>query len=220
MIEADNLLVIAPHPDDEVLGCGGTIALAAERGAKVHVLVVFDGAAGDPEGRFDVTEYVDRRRCEARAGGAHLGVSDYTFWNLPEGHLALEHEIEAGAWRLQQLIDRIQPDLVLAPWEGDDHPDHKTVSKSVQRMLALSSKSDSRERKRSRKYDVWGFEVWSPLDAEHLVDVSSVWGAKLSALREHRTQLEYADLLGRMTSLARRHNTGLLESFALLKSAA
>lgn len=207
MIEANRLLVIAPHPDDEILGCGGTIALAAEGGAEVHVLIVFDGAAGDPQLVFESGSYTERRHREARAGGERIGVSGYTFWNLPEGHLALDHELEEGARRLEDLIRDVRPDLILAPWEGDEHPDHQTVSRAVRRWLDGSNRFAC---------EVWGFEVWSPLDADHLVDVSTVWDAKVDALREHVTQLVYTDLIEKMTTLATRHRAGLLESFARL----
>jgi N-acetylglucosamine malate deacetylase 1 len=211
MIEVESLLVIAPHPDDEILGCGGTIALAAERGAQVNVLVVFDGAAGDPDRLFDLGEYPSKRRREARAGGKHIGVSEYTFWNLPEGHLALEHEIDQGAKLLQELVHTIRPQLVLAPWAGDEHPDHHTVSRAVQRMLELpDTHLDS--------FDAWGFEVWSPLDPDHLVDVSTVWESKLDALKEHATQLAYGGMIEKLTDLATRHNAGHFEAFMKIRS--
>jgi LmbE family N-acetylglucosaminyl deacetylase len=121
LIDSKRILVVAPHPDDEVIGCGGTIALCAERGAEVHLLVVFDGAAGDPEHKFEAHSYVAKRQAEARAAGEQLGVSQYTFWDLPEGHLATEAEVEQGAERLRSFVNEVQPDLILAPWWGDNH---------------------------------------------------------------------------------------------------
>ncbi|MFT7484344.1 MAG: LmbE family N-acetylglucosaminyl deacetylase [Candidatus Paceibacteria bacterium] len=137
MIEGQRLLVIAPHSDDEVIGCGGTIALAAERGAEVHVLIVFDGAAGDPDGKFDKQGYVQRRRQEAQAAGERLGVSRYTFWDFPEGHLATQGDLESGAIRLAQLVEEWRPDTILAPWSGDDHPDHQSVARAVEGLMWL-----------------------------------------------------------------------------------
>lgn len=207
MIEAKRLLVIAPHPDDEILGCGGTMALAAERGAEVHVLVVFDGAAGDPETRFDRADYVARRRGEARAGGKLLGIENYYFWDFAEGHVPSPEEIDVGATRLAELVASLRPDVILAPWSGDAHPDHETVSRALARMLQLTPFGG----------EVWGFEVWSPLQAEHLVDVSSVWDDKLNALRKHETQLAYDDLVQKITALATRHDAGLLEAFTRME---
>ena len=219
MIEAERILVVAPHPDDEVLGCGGTLALCSERGASVHVLVVFDGAAGDPEGRFEREGYVDRRRAEARAGGARLGAERYTFWNLPEGHLVSEEELALGAKRLAELVREVRPDLILAPWEGDAHPDHRTVARAVQLMLREEPCGARGPGSGRPAFEAWGFEVWSPLEAELLVDVSSVWEEKLAALGEHLTQLAYDDLIEKTTALATRHEAGLLEAFRRLEGA-
>lgn len=238
MMDAQRILVIAPHPDDEVLGCGGTIALCAERGADVHVLVVFNGAAGDPRGLFAESDYVGLRRTEARRGGRCLGVGTYHFWDLPEGHLASEQELEEGARRLAEFIAELGPQLVLAPWCGDDHVDHQTVAAAVSRWvgradvserngpnaaagLAQKTPGDPAVAPRQvidvpsnpRGCEVWGFEVWSELDPDHLVDVSAVWATKLAALAHHRTQLAYRDLFQQMTDLAARSGSGQYERF-------
>ncbi len=212
MIPVERMLVIAPHPDDEVIGCGGTVALAAERGADVQVLVVFDGAAGDPAGYFaggpGQRSYALRRQRESRRAGERLGVSRYHFWGLAEGHRPTAEELEEGARQLAGLVRELKPQVILAPWEGEAHPDHASVAQAVRRMIEIAA------------YDgeVWGFEVWSPLPAEHLVDVSTVWTCKLDALREHRTQLAYDDLLEKTTALATRLDAGLLEAFRRLET--
>ena len=215
MKDAQRILVIAPHPDDEVLGCGGTIALWAARGAEVHVLVVFDGANGDPDERFIAFDYVGRRQREARAGGRALGVTDYTFWGLPEGHLATEAEIEAGAQRLSEFISEFKPQVVLAPWAGDAHQDHQTVSQAVSRVVDRATGEGAAE-----EFDVWGYEVWSPLIPDHLIDVSDVWPNKVEAIEQHHTQLVYRDLLEQMRVLAEGEGTGPCERFQRWESCA
>ena len=210
MIDAERILVVAPHPDDEVVGCGGTLALAAARGAVIHVVVVFDGALGDPARRYPDQDYPERRQREALRAGAHLGVERYTFWGLPEGHLATDAELDAGAARLAELVAEFAPDVILTPWDEDDHVDHRTVARAVERLVD----------QHAFRGEVWGFEVWSHLAPEQLVDVSSVWTAKLAALRAHESQLAYGDLEGQMTALASRLGAGLLEGFARLGEAA
>ena len=207
MIPEKSMLVIAPHPDDEVIGCGGTAALAASRGAEVQVLVVFDGGAGDPEGRFASEGYVERRRAEARRGGEFLGISNYHFWDLEEGHRPTTRELEEGARRLAGLVEELQPGAIFAPWDGEDHPDHDSVARAVKRMIEIADFDG----------ECWGFEIASPFRAEQLVDVSSVWEQKLRALGEHRTQLAYGDLVERTTALATRLGAGFLEGFRRLE---
>ncbi len=208
MIDAKRILVVAPHPDDEVLGCGGTLSLCTGRGAHVHVLIVFDGAAGDPQGKFESADYVARRQREAEAGGRSLGLTNYTFWGLPEGHLASSEELDQGAERLAELVARLQPELVLAPWVGDGHRDHRTVAEAVSRWLSLAEGGG-----REMGIDVWGYEVWSELPPDQLVDVSGVWPRKVEALEQHQSQLAYADLLAQMRCMAQRDGSGQYERF-------
>src|SRR5262245_30184806 len=76
---AGPVLVVAPHPDDETIGCGATLALHARRGDTVHVVVVTDGELGDPRGLFarddgGAGSYVELRRDECRRALQALGV--------------------------------------------------------------------------------------------------------------------------------------------------
>jgi LmbE family N-acetylglucosaminyl deacetylase len=206
MIDGRRILCLAPHPDDEVLGCGGTLALLAARGASVHVVVVFDGALGDPAGLHPGRDLAGLRRVEAERGGAWLGVERYHFWGLPEGHAPSQHDLEAAVHRLDALVRELEPDVLLVPWEGDDHPDHRSVARLAAALLEGPGFTG----------EVWAFEVWSPLAPEELVDVSGVWETKLRALSEHRTQLAYADLLARATELATRFGGAPREAFRRL----
>ncbi len=206
MIDAERILCLAPHPDDEVLGCGGTLALAAARGASVHVLVVFDGALGDPDGRHAGRDLVAQRRAEAERGGAWLGVERYHFWGLPEGHEPSPHDLQEGVRRLAALVRELRPEVLLVPWEGDAHPDHRSVARLAAALLEGPGFAG----------EVWGFEVWAPLEPEALVDVSVAWEAKLRALAEHRTQLAYADLAARARELATRFGGAPREAFRRL----
>ena len=84
----DHLLVVAPHPDDEVIGCGGLIAQTLARGGEVTVCVVSDGRASHPGSRaYPPEKLVAKRRSESRGALAHLGVeSDRVhFLDLPDG---------------------------------------------------------------------------------------------------------------------------------------
>jgi LmbE family N-acetylglucosaminyl deacetylase len=114
------LIVVAPHPDDEILGCGGLIAVAHGEGLEVLVVAVTDGEASHPD-RIE-----ELRRCrplESVSAMARLVGSPVTYDRLghPDGG------IDADLLRTQ-LIDRLRPgDLVLAPWHLDGHPDHDRV---------------------------------------------------------------------------------------------
>jgi LmbE family N-acetylglucosaminyl deacetylase len=177
-------MCLAPHADDEVLGCGGTLALHRAQGDEVRVVVAFDGRLGLPHGRDPAL-----RRAEALRGGALLDLCDYVFLGHPEGHEPSTAELEQAAAALRELVAAWGPELVYAPWIGEQHLDHRTLARAA--CLALDGLDAQ----------AWGYEVWTPLVPTRVVDVSAVWERKLASLREHASQLEHSDLVARMRGL-------------------
>ena len=180
-LERGPVLLLAPHPDDDLLGAGGTCALHLDQGDPVKVVVVYDGAAGDPEGYYDASTYVELRHTESREGGAKLGFEDYEFWDYPEGHEPGPAEFEAGVERLARLVRDYRPASVYAPWIGEHHLDHHVLARVARAALERAG------------FDglAWGFEVWTPLVPTRIVDVTAVYERKQAGLRCHRSQLRY-----------------------------
>ncbi|MDO8586159.1 MAG: PIG-L deacetylase family protein [Armatimonadota bacterium] len=114
-------LVVAPHPDDEVLGCGGVMARHAARGDEVHVVVMSRGA---PE--IFPPEQVERTRTELREAHGILGVTGATFLDFPAPKLDAVpgHELADG---IAKVIRAVQPTIVYLPHRGDLHADHQVV---------------------------------------------------------------------------------------------
>jgi LmbE family N-acetylglucosaminyl deacetylase len=114
-------LVVAPHPDDEVLGCGGVIARHAAQGDEVHVLVMTRGV---PE--IFSSEQVERTRAELRHAHQILGVSGITLLDFPAPRLDTipGHEL---ADAIAGVIKTVQPELMYLPHRGDLHVDHQVV---------------------------------------------------------------------------------------------
>lgn len=117
-------LVIAPHPDDEVLGAGGTMAALNAHGCDVHVLV-----ASQDQPPLYPADTAEKIREEAQRAHAALGVASTEF--LPHASVELARmgvaELNSG---IQKAVDRLQPDLLLAPFP-DRHLDHKAVFESA-----------------------------------------------------------------------------------------
>jgi len=174
------VLFFAPHADDDVIGCGGTLAMHVAQGDPVRVVIAFDGRRGDPEERHDPRAYVARRRAEALRAGGLLGLSDYVFWGYPEGHEPSPAELLDAARRVAAAVREFAPETVYAPWVGENHVDHHVLARGVRLGLALARHAG----------EAWGYEVWTPLVPTRIVDVSEVHARKRAALCEHVSQLE------------------------------
>ena len=121
-------LVLAPHADDEVFGCGAALAQLAAGGARVVVAVLTDGAAAeaDPEARARIGA---ARAAESRAALEALGGGTLDVGALPDrGLLARPDEL---ARELLRLLSAHRPDLVLVPSPSEIHPDHRAVAEAV-----------------------------------------------------------------------------------------
>lgn len=121
-------LVVAPHPDDESVGCGGLIAQASALGAAVHIAIVTDGSASHPGSS---THHRDRlrqlRHSETLEAAAVLGVpaERVSFLDIPDGE-APQHgrSAQAAGRRLASLAHGISAGTIFTSWNYDTHPDH------------------------------------------------------------------------------------------------
>jgi LmbE family N-acetylglucosaminyl deacetylase len=123
--DSGRVVVVAPHPDDEVLGAGGTIASLATRGTRVFLVAVTDGEASAPERAEELRRV---RPLESARAAATLGATPYVTYSLrlPDGRVRAEN-VEAA------LVSLLEPsDLVLAPWAHDGHPDHDQVGMAAE----------------------------------------------------------------------------------------
>lgn len=157
---ARSVLVVAPHPDDETIGCAGRILLASAAGARVTVVVATDGADSHDAG-VDVDRMRAIRRAELHQALGSLGVdeTDILQFDLPDGHLA-EH-VEVLADRLQRLIEERRPDDVYATCADEMHPDHAATARAL--ALAVSRVSSQ---PRLLEYPVWLWGDW-PISRRH-----------------------------------------------------
>ena len=114
-------VVVAPHPDDEVLGAGGTIARLAADGGDVHVVVVTEGKP--PAYGADM---VSRIQAEAREAHALLGVKETHWLGLPAAALAETAHADLNA-ALFRIFAELRPKTVLVPFVGDIHVDHQLI---------------------------------------------------------------------------------------------
>ena len=199
--------VFAPHPDDEVIGCGGALAFHAERGDAVHVLQMTGGERGDPRGLAGETprapapdspralardwpralardSLIATRLAESRAAAVILGVHETVALGFPDGRLAPDEEVVA---RLLAELRRIAPAVAYAPSPLECHPDHLATCVAAAAALAHH---DAPVR-------LLLFEVNHPTLASFLLDVTLWIGKKREALAQFRSQLRYTDVVGK-----------------------
>lgn len=181
------VLVLAPHPDDETIGCGGALARHRDRGDDVTVVVATSGEATGG-GRGDVAAV---RESECAAACRELGLASApVFLRLPDGHLAGQGETLAAA--LADLGRAVR--VVYAPSVLDPHRDHAAANAA----LALAGLDA----------DVYGYEVWSPGPVDVLLDVTGVVERKERALACYRTALESVDYVRATRGLAAYRSAG------------
>lgn len=144
------VVVVAPHPDDEILGAGGTTARLYRLGAQVDLVAVTDGERSHPG--------MDRhlrvvRPLETLVAASELGIEFGSTSRLrqPDGQVD-------EAKLIGQLTARIRPgDLVLAPWAGDGHPDHDSVGRAAETACSRTGAD-------LLAYLVWAWHWASPDD--------------------------------------------------------
>lgn len=184
-------MVIAPHPDDESCGLGGTIALHRRQDDPVHLLFVTDGTSGDPDGR--IGDVAATRRAEACAAADVLGGCEISFLGLPDGHEVTESDLRMGEDLFALALEEAQPDLVYVPWEEEAHTDHAHSCRVLNRLL--DRRTDMRPR-------VLEYEVWSPLPADWIVDITETAEVKRQAMLAHASQCAYTDYPHQLMGLA------------------
>ena len=172
-----NVLVVAPHPDDEAIGCGGAVCLHVARGDRVVVAFLTSGELGLKHLPRDEAWRV--REGEARNAGNILGLAEMHFLRCPDWFL--NESVPDAAGLLQPVVDGEQPQVIYFPHPQEPHPDHQAAAWILEMTL---------QRCKKRPAALYGYEVWSPLLAyDHTQDISKVMARKLRAVRCHRSQL-------------------------------
>ena len=123
-----SILVIAAHPDDEVLGCGGYIANQVRSGDEVFVTFLSDGVTSR-QGNLGLQE-IESRRNAARLASKVLGASDVSFGDFPDNKLDAVPLLEIIK-SIEAVVERVRPQIVLTHFGGDLNIDHRIVNQAV-----------------------------------------------------------------------------------------
>jgi N-acetylglucosamine malate deacetylase 1 len=166
-------MIVAPHMDDETIGCGGTIALHVEAGARVTTVFMTDGS-----GNLPVNAEPEVRHDEARAVADFLGMCSPVFLDGPDTALGPTDELVGS---FVKWVGEIAPTIIYVPWFGDAHGDHVATNEVIWHAAGRLTGDLTDIRVRC-------YEVWSPLEANIAVDITSTVNRKLLALQLYRSQ--------------------------------
>jgi LmbE family N-acetylglucosaminyl deacetylase len=151
---AESALVFAPHPDDETLGCGGTIVRKKEAGATVRVVFMSDGSQSHA-GWMDPGRLRELRHREARQAAHVLGLrdDDLVFLDFPDG--TLDTRPNPTTARVRELLERFAPAQVFVPYSHDGHADHVATHRIVHDAVR-----DARPGTAIYEYPIWFWHHW------------------------------------------------------------
>ena len=215
------VLVFAPHPDDEIIGVGGTIAKRAKEGDEVYVCVVTKG--GLPLFNPD---FIEQGRRECREADAKLGVKETIFLDFPAVMLETVPRYELNG-KFCELIQRIRPDEVYIPHRGDMQLDHQLVVDAA--MVAVRPRGSSYP-KRVYAYETLSETGWNiPNTVNDFIptvyeDITDTFDKKLAAMNVFQSQLApfpAARSIGAIEALAKFRgatvNVMAAEAFSLIR---
>jgi N-acetylglucosamine malate deacetylase 1 len=182
------VVVLAPHMDDETLGCGGTIARHVKAGAQVTVVFLTDGRYGgasyagmtEPERSRKLEEIIGVRKQEAQQAGEILGVQSLLFLDAEDTRLSADRRVPK---LLRDILGRERPHCVYLPYFLDQHRDHRAAN-----SVLLAAVTGTR-----LEFECRGYEVWTPLFPNRVVKIDVTIELKKRALACYRSQLADTD---------------------------
>jgi Uncharacterized proteins, LmbE homologs len=196
-----SLLCIQPHPDDNEVGAGATIAKLARNGCRITYLTVTDGSKGTDAPDISPSELAKIRKKEAMDAAGLLGVTAYRFLEYEDGGFPNEKELCSS---IVAVIRDVKPELVMTvdpflPYEA--HPDHRRVGLASADACIFSSLVHYKTYNENQLQQAWkvgGVAFYSTAYPNTFINVDDTWDLKISAILAHKSQfdLKSMELLG------------------------
>lgn len=186
-------LIVAPHADDESLGCGGVISLLRKYEQTVYILLLSDGTLSHPNSKkYPAEKLRDLRENEMLDAAEILGVTaeNIIFCRYPDRNVpTIQHEgFDASVASISKLMDKIKPQSIFVPWRRDPHPDHQAAFQLISNAETFNAKI--------YEYPIWLKELGEQGDlptAEEAMpfrlNIAKVLDKKHRAISQHRSQI-------------------------------
>ena len=188
-----NLLIIAAHPDDEVLGCGASIAKWSSQGHQVHVLILAEGATSRlvMRNRQEHAEEISVLRKAAQKAGEILGVASVTLMEFPDNRMDSVDRLEIIK-AIETEVERYCPHTVVTHHSGDVNIDHRLIHEAV---FTACRPQPINPVKRLLAFEVPSSTEWTPSGSlppftpHHFEDVTKTLQLKLQALEIYKSEM-------------------------------
>lgn len=194
----DNILIVAPHPDDECIGCGGVLACY---GSQCDVVVVTDGSRGSRELSPSRIKMIREREFYEEIHS--IKVNEYRMLSFADGELFKHPDCFKD-------LDFTKYDVVFLPWVNDNHPDHTATYVFAKKRL----------KDQNAQARVYQYEVHVPFsNPDSMIDITDVIDSKVELIRFHKSQIKYicydqkAIALAKYRSCSENKPEGYLETF-------
>ena len=225
---SESILVVAAHPDDEVLGCAGTIARHADAGDQVQVLIVAEGATSRQQqrDREQVGVELSALAQAAHKAGAILGAAGVELLDLPDNRLDSLDRLDVIK-QIEERINRYEPQVVYVHHAGDVNVDHRRLHEAV---VTACRPTPGHVVKRLLSFEVASSTEWQPpgsapaFQPNWFVDISDQWERKREALMAYSSEMRdwpHARSLEALKHLARWRGAQVgveaAEAFCLLR---
>lgn len=220
-----NILVVAPHPDDEVLGCGGLLAKYAGEGDSTYVAIMTNGHVGAPE-LFSI-DGVMELRAEAIEAHKTLGVKNTYFFDYPAPRLETTPAYQI-ANELNKLINQLSVEKLYLPHRGDMHRDHAVIFYAA---LVAARPINNCPVKDIYTYETVSETEWAPPFGSDVFipnvfhDITNTFSIKVQAMKRFASQIKqypHPRSIEALESLAKLRGATVgipyAESFALIRS--
>jgi LmbE family N-acetylglucosaminyl deacetylase len=184
------LVVFAPHPDDEVFGCGGVLIDAVQAGCEIHTIIFTDGSAQG--------QGADRRK-ESREAARRMSCPEPRFLDFVDR--SLEPDSDELRQTVRELLLELKPRTLLVPSTAEIHPDHRALGICVYTLLRNASPESAMANVRA-DLDLVSYEVSAFLRPNLLVDITDYWKTLVHAAESFGSQNEVLPYLEIFSAVA------------------
>lgn len=226
----ESALAVFAHPDDIEFGCAGTIARWIQQGTRVAYVLVTSGDVGIAKEDITRQQAADIREAETLAAAAVVGVSDVTFFRVPDGMVENTMELRK---RIVREIRRFQPEVVLSsdptmiftPMGGINHPDHRAVGNAVLDAVFPAAGQphffEELAQEGLKAHKVRKVYLTARGEGDTFVNISDTIDLKIASLQKHESQVgQWKELAERMkersAQTAKGKEMGHAEAFRVL----